>query len=167
MILVSNVLLLVNLASNVFNCRCQHGVLNVCYTAGELERYNGSVICAVENWQNEPFISLREAARQQAPWNHFVTNACKCTTGCLNRKCHCVRKNISCSTYCHKSAPCSNCTRYLFFFFNNQTALPFFFSRVTGNSSEVTETPCHIDFNAWNKFCDDVEGKCTCCIKCM
>ena len=54
--------LLVNSASNVFNCRCQHGVLNVCYTAGELERYNGSVICAVENWQNEPFISLREAA---------------------------------------------------------------------------------------------------------
>ena len=54
-----------------------------------------------------------------------------------------------------------------FFFLNNQTALPFFFSRVTGNSSEVTETPCHIDFNAWNKFCDDVEGKCTCCIKCM
>ena len=75
-----------NSASNVFNCRCQHGVLNVCYTAGELERYNGSVICAVENWQNEPFISLREAARQQAPWNHFVTNACKCTTGCLNCK---------------------------------------------------------------------------------
>ena len=26
---------------------------------------------------------------------------------------------------------------------------------------------CHIDFNAWSKFCDNVEGKCTCCIKCM
>ena len=62
-----------NSASNAFNCRCGHGVLNVCYTAGELERYNGSVICAVEN---EPFISLREVARKQAPWNHFVTNAC-------------------------------------------------------------------------------------------
>ena len=70
MILLSIVL---PLCTNLFNCRCQHGVLNVCYTAGELERYNGSVICAVENWQNEPFISLREAARQQEPWNHFVT----------------------------------------------------------------------------------------------
>ena len=128
-----------NSASNVFNCRCQHGVLNICYTAGELERYNGSVICAVENWQNELFISLREAARQQAPWNHFVTNACKCTTGCLNCKCHCVRKNISCSTYCHKSAPCSNCTRYLLLF-NQSNCTTIVFSCVTGNSIEVTET---------------------------
>ena len=86
-------------------------------TAGELEKYNGSGMCEVENWQNQPFISLREAARKQAPWNHFVTNAWKCTTGCLNRKCQCVRKNISCSTYCHKSSPCSNCTTYVFFLF--------------------------------------------------
>ena len=107
----------VNSSSYVFNFRCQHGVLNVCYTAGELEKYNGSGMCEVENWQNQPFISLKEAARKQAPWNHFVINACKCTTGCLNRKCQCVRKNISCSTYCHKSSPCSNCTTYVSFLF--------------------------------------------------
>ena len=45
----------------------------------------------------------------------------------------------------------------------NQTTIVF--SSVTGNSIEVTETPCHVDFNAWSKFCDDVDGKCTCCIK--
>ena len=78
---------LVNALYYVFKFRCQHGVLNVCYTAGELEKFNGSVVCTEENWQNQRFISLREAARKQAPWNHFVSNACKCTTGCLNRKC--------------------------------------------------------------------------------
>ncbi|KAL5468953.1 hypothetical protein EMCRGX_G030114 [Ephydatia muelleri] len=31
-------------------------------------------------------------------------------------------------------------------------------NRVTGSSIEVTETPCHIDFNAWSKFCDDIDG---------
>ena len=29
---------------------------------------------------------------------------------------------------------------------------------MTGNSIEVTETPCHVEFNAWSKFCDDVDG---------
>ena len=53
------------------------------------------------------------------------------------------------------------------FCLNQSNCTTIFFSRVTGNSIEVTKTPCHIDFNAWSKFCDDVEGKCTCCIKCM
>ncbi|KAL5515535.1 hypothetical protein EMCRGX_G000712 [Ephydatia muelleri] len=56
---------------SLYRLRCQHGVLNVCYTAGELEKFNGSVVCTEENWQNQLFISLREAARKQAPWNHF------------------------------------------------------------------------------------------------
>ena len=64
----------VNSSSYVFNFRCQHGVLNVCYTAGELEKYNGSGMCEVENWQNQPFISLREAARKQAPWNPMLAS---------------------------------------------------------------------------------------------
>eukprot|EP00731_Ephydatia_muelleri_P000988 Em0001g988a len=126
---------------SLYRLRCQHGVLNVCYTAGELEKFNGSVVCTEENWQNQRFISLREAARKQAPWNHFVSNACKCKTGCLNRKCQCVRKNISCSTYCHKSASCSNCP-----------------SCVTGSSIEVVPTACHEDFDPWSKFCADVGG---------
>ncbi|KAL5503594.1 hypothetical protein EMCRGX_G010567 [Ephydatia muelleri] len=125
---------------SLYRLRCQHGVLNVCYTAGELEKFNGSVVCTEENWQNQRFISLREAARKQAPWNHFVSNACKCKTGCLNRKCQCVRKNISCSTYCHKSASCSNCPS------------------VTGSSIEVVPTACHEDFDPWSKFCADVGG---------
>ena len=89
--LCSYVYYLVNALYYVFKFRCQHGVLNVCYNAGELEKFNGSVVCTEENWQNQRFISLREAARKQAPWNHFVSNACKCTTGCLNRKCQGVR----------------------------------------------------------------------------
>ncbi|KAL5515883.1 hypothetical protein EMCRGX_G001128 [Ephydatia muelleri] len=58
---------------SLYRLRCQHGVLNVCYTAGELEKFNGSVVCTEENWQNQRFISLREAARKQAPWNHFLS----------------------------------------------------------------------------------------------
>ena len=53
------------------------------------------------------------------------------------------------------------------FCLNQSNCTTIFFSRVIGNSIEVTETPCHIDFNAWSKCCDDVEGKCTCFIKCM
>eukprot|EP00731_Ephydatia_muelleri_P032771 Em0024g315a len=124
---------------SLYRLRCQDGVLNVCYTAGELEKFNGSVVCTEKKWQNQRFISLREAARKQAPWNHFVSNACKCKTGCLNRKCQCVRKNISCSTYCHKSASCSNCP-----------------SSVTGSSIEVVPTACHEDFDPWSKFSADV-----------
>ena len=39
---------LVNALYFVFKFRCQHGVLNVCYTAGELEKFNGSVVCRGE-----------------------------------------------------------------------------------------------------------------------
>ena len=106
---------------------------------------------------------LREAARQQAPWNHFVTNACKCTTGCLNCK-FIVYETILAAAPTATSLHHVPTVQGICFCLNQSNCTT---SRMTGNNIEVTETPCHIDFNAWSKCCDDVDGKCTSCIKCM
>lgn len=87
---------------------CKYGVLSVCYPAGELECYTGPVEFSMDGWEEEQRLSLREAARKQAPWNAFVSNACKCTTGCGTRRCRCVKQGISCSSHCHGARSCSN-----------------------------------------------------------
>lgn len=89
-------------------CRCDHGVLNVCYSPSELEEFVGCLNCSVEGWEDVSRVSLREAARKHAPWNAFVANACKCTTGCVTRKCRCMRQGISCSSHCHGGRDCYN-----------------------------------------------------------
>ena len=53
-------------------------------------------------------ISLREAAKHQAPWNLFTANACKCTTGCRTKQCRCLKKNLGCTSHCHAGKQCSN-----------------------------------------------------------
>ena len=55
----------------------------------------GSLPWSVQWWQQAASTSLREAAREQAPWNQFVANACKCTTGCVTQKCHCMKQGIN------------------------------------------------------------------------
>ena len=79
-----------------------------CYPANELERYDGPLGCCVEGWEKEQRISLREAAKQQAPWNKFTENSCKCTTGCSTKKCRCLRNGLCCSSHCHGGRSCSN-----------------------------------------------------------
>ena len=92
----------------LYTYRTQSGVLNVSYPASELEEYTGTLSWAEQGWEQDGSISLREAAKKQAPWNRFVANSCKCTTGCATRKCRCVKQGISCSAHCHGAKTCSN-----------------------------------------------------------
>ena len=85
-------------------------VLNCCYPTSELEHYNGTIDFTVDSWKEEEQLSLREAARRQAPWNKFTAKECKCSTGCVTRKCRCLKNNLSCSSHCHGERPCSNKT---------------------------------------------------------
>ena len=56
-------------AIKYLQCRSQHGVLNVCYPASELEEYNGSLSWSAKGWQQAGSITLRDSAWKQAPWN--------------------------------------------------------------------------------------------------
>ena len=62
--------------------RSEHGILSTCYPASQLEDFGGPLCCECNGWKEMKKISLREAAKHQAPWNLFTANACKCTTGC-------------------------------------------------------------------------------------
>ena len=53
-------------------------MLNTCYGAGDLELFTGSFEFEVEGWRSMSVISLREAAKLQAPWNSFTKNRCTC-----------------------------------------------------------------------------------------
>ena len=64
--------------------RCNHGVLNVCSSASEVEEFSGTIDCSLAGWKEASLVSLREAAQKQAPWNAFIANSCKCTTGLAN-----------------------------------------------------------------------------------
>ena len=83
-------------------------MLKICYPANELEEYSGPLSCTIDGWKDAPVLSLREAAKQQAPWNAFVDNICRCTAGCGTRKCRCFRQDVSCSSHCHGGRACSN-----------------------------------------------------------
>ena len=88
--------------------RSEHGVLSHCYPASELERYDGPLACCVEGWKEELKVSLRAAAKLQAPWNKFTANSCRCTTGCSTKKCRCLRNGLCCSSHCHGGKCCTN-----------------------------------------------------------
>ena len=55
--------------------RYEHGVIKNCYPADQLEIYTGCLTFMTDGWKDEPTVSLREAARKQAPWNAFTANA--------------------------------------------------------------------------------------------
>jgi hypothetical protein len=95
-------------AQGLYRLRSEHGILKNCFPSNELERYTGPLNCAVEGWEKDKWLSLREAAKHQAPWNRFTDNVCKCKGGCSNKKCRCFQKGISCSSHCHSGTNCCN-----------------------------------------------------------
>ena len=88
--------------------RCANGVLKVRYSASELEPHSGELPYGVAGGKDAQLLSLREAAKKQAPWNVFVDNICRCTIGCTTRRCRCLAQGISCSRHCHSGHSCSN-----------------------------------------------------------
>ena len=100
---------IVGKACTMYRLCCKVGVLNTCYGAGDLELFTGSFEFATEGWRTMPVISLREAAKLQAPWNSFTKNRCTCKSGrCNTKRCSCVRSNIECSNHCHHGSICDN-----------------------------------------------------------
>lgn len=93
----------------MYRLLCESGVLSCCYSASDLEPYSGSYNIPIDNWTEQPRITLRMAAKNQAPWNVFQGNKCNCCPGtCDNRRCHCRKKEIYCSSHCHRGEDCTN-----------------------------------------------------------
>lgn len=94
---------------DMYRLRCSSGVLDRCYRADDLEPFAGSYSIPENGWEKDTRISLREAARNQAPWNAFIGNRCNCRSGtCDTRKCNCKKMGIECSSHCHKGKQCKN-----------------------------------------------------------
>ena len=91
-----------------YRLRCKSGVLKVCYHAGDLEAYSGSYGIPVIGWKEAARVSLREAAKQSAPWNVFTGNRCNCSGACDTQRCPCKKKGIDCSSFCHNGKDCKN-----------------------------------------------------------
>ena len=72
---------IVGKACSMYRLCCKEGVLNTCYSAGDLELFNASFEFAAEGWRTMPVVSLREAAKLHAPWNTFTKNKCTCKSG--------------------------------------------------------------------------------------
>ena len=96
-------------AQSMYRLRCKHGVLRTCFHAGDMEPFSGTYQIPVDGWEDQPKVTLREAARQQSPWNSFTKNRCNCKPGtCDTQRCHCKKTGIKCSTHCHKGEDCNN-----------------------------------------------------------
>ena len=57
-------------------------VLNKCYSACDLELYEGNYNLSVKGWERSTHVSLRAASKESTPWSAFKKNKCKCTVGC-------------------------------------------------------------------------------------
>ena len=98
-------------AQSMYRLRCKFGILQTCFHAGDLEPFKAKYDIQVEGWQEQPQLTLREAARRQAPWKPFTKNHCNCKPGtCETRRCYCKKAGIDCSTHCHKGEGCKNKT---------------------------------------------------------
>ena len=96
-------------AQCMYRLRCRYGVLRSCFHAGDLEPFSGTYNISLNGWEDQPRITLREAARHQSPWNAFMKNRCNCkSSGCTTLRCHCKKMGINCSTHCHNGESCCN-----------------------------------------------------------
>ena len=96
-------------AHNLYCLHCASGVLARSYRACDLEPFTSGYCIPVNDWENDPRISLREAAQNQAPWNAFTGNKCNCRQGgCESERCHCKKIGIKCSSHCHRGENCKN-----------------------------------------------------------
>ena len=94
-------------AQELYRLRCKSGVLSNCFSAGDLEPFRGEFHITVDDWEDQPQVTLRSASMEQSACNVFTRNRCNCRS-CDNRRCCCRKANIACSTHCHKGKDCSN-----------------------------------------------------------
>ena len=94
-------------AQDLYRLLCKSGVLSNCFNAGDLEPFSGQFDITVDDWQDQPQVTLRSAAMEQSACNVFTRNRCNCRS-CDNKRCYCRKANIAYSSHCHKGKVCSN-----------------------------------------------------------
>ena len=58
----------------MYRLLCKSGVLNKCYSACDLEFFEGNVCLSVKGWQSSARVSIREASKESTPYGvHFQT----------------------------------------------------------------------------------------------
>ena len=89
---------------------CQSGIVDVCYSAADLEYLNNQDIPELQRTPTTR-ISVREAARLQnaADQNNENNTVCNCKRNkCQTRICPCKKNNTLCSVHCHGNRVCLN-----------------------------------------------------------
>ena len=95
-------------ACAMYHLRCKSGVLNKCYSACDLEFFEGNFCVSVKGWERSTHVSLRAASKESTPWSAFSKNRCKCTAGCSTQWCPCKKNKIECTSHCRKGDNCNN-----------------------------------------------------------
>ena len=130
----------------MYRVATEFGTLDGWIRVSQLRIYFGKVnlTSAVDN-----HISLREAAQlYAAAKENSCSKCCKCTNGCVDRRCGCVKHGhetqwvTKCSARCHNGSPCSNQF--------SQTNLPIFPAyggvRILSNSDKIYfSNTCAVD----------------------
>ena len=57
-------------ARAMYRLRCKSGVLNKCYSACDLELFEGNYNLSVKGWERSTRVSLQAASKESAPWSH-------------------------------------------------------------------------------------------------
>ena len=93
-----------------YRLQCKYGVLDTSYRESELEAYAGDQQFGnIQDWEEAPVVSLREAAKSANPSNAYYGAACHCRKGCSGNQCSCRKAGKPCSTRCHSGRSCVNC----------------------------------------------------------
>ena len=95
-------------ARAMYRLRCKSGVLNKCYSACDLELFEGNYNLSVKGWERSTRVSLRAASKESTPWSAFSKNRCMCTAGCSTQRCPCKKNKIEFTSHCHKGHNCKN-----------------------------------------------------------
>lgn len=91
---------------NQYRLGCKFGVINVCYSSGELEVLGTDTYAELSKIPSNQ-ISIREAARFQSV-GMVSGSICNCKGTCNSKKCKCIKANVKCTSRCHSGHSCLN-----------------------------------------------------------
>ena len=58
-------------ACAMYHLQCKSGVLNKCYSACDLEFFEGNFCLSVKGWESSTRVSLQVASKESTPWSAF------------------------------------------------------------------------------------------------
>jgi hypothetical protein len=102
---------IINIFEEMYQLACQSGILDICYSAADLEYVDNQDIPELQK-TSITRISVREAARLQnitSQNNNGNNTVCNCKRNkCQTKTCSCKRNNTLCSIHCHGNKVCLN-----------------------------------------------------------